>query len=382
MIEPLIYDFSTPGRRGVSLPQPDVPEAKLPDAFKREQLLLPELSELEVVRHFVRLSQLNHSIDTGFYPLGSCTMKYNPKINEDTARLPGFAFTHPFQHPDTAQGNLAVMFSLQEWLKEIGRFAGVSMQPAAGAHGELTGILIIRAYHKDRGDQRRDKILVPDSAHGTNPASVTLAGYRAQELKSDGRGLLHPDTVREAMGPHVAALMMTNPNTLGLFETHCHDIAEIVHAAGALLYMDGANLNALFGVTRPGDVGFDAVHFNLHKSFSTPHGGGGPGAGPVGVMEALEGFLPVPTVGCDGEHFYLNYDHPQTIGRVGGFYGNFEVLVKAYTYIHSMGGDGLSRVAELSVLNANYLAHKIPEIEGFNLPYGQGIPRKHECVIS
>ncbi|HSH13840.1 MAG TPA: aminomethyl-transferring glycine dehydrogenase subunit GcvPB, partial [Desulfurivibrionaceae bacterium] len=296
MPEPLIYEISTPGRPGVTLPEPDVPAVELPDQFARRELPLPELSELEAMRHFVRLSQLNHAVDTGFYPLGSCTMKYNPKVNEDAARLPGFAFTHPLQHPETVQGNLAVMYQLQEWLKEIGGFAGVSLQPAAGAHGELTGILIIRAYHRDRGELQRDKILVPDSAHGTNPASTTMSGMRVVELPSDDRGNVDLEALRAECDDTVAGLMLTNPNTLGLFEEHVEQVVELVHGCGGLIYGDGANMNALLGVVRPGDLGFDVLHYNLHKTFSTPHGGGGPGSGPVGVLEHLVDFLPGPLV--------------------------------------------------------------------------------------
>src|SRR3990172_8154991 len=272
MPEPLIYELSTPGRPGHRFPDPDVPRADLPAGMTRKELMLPELSELEVVRHFVRLSQLNHAIDTGFYPLGSCTMKYNPKVNEDAARLPGFAFTHPLQDPQTVQGNLALMYQLQEWLREIGGFAGVSLQPAAGAHGELTGILIIRAYHRSRGDLQRNKILVPDSAHGTNPASTTMSGLRVVELPSDARGNVDLEALRKECDDTVAGLMLTNPNTLGLFEEHVEQVVELIHGCGGLVYGDGANMNALLGVVRPGDLGFDVLHYNLHKTFSTPHG--------------------------------------------------------------------------------------------------------------
>ncbi|MGD8633519.1 MAG: aminomethyl-transferring glycine dehydrogenase subunit GcvPB, partial [Anaerolineales bacterium] len=279
MPEPLIYDLSSPGRVGITLPDSDVPAAELPEGLVRGDLPLPELSEMEVVRHFVRLSQYNHGVDIGFYPLGSCTMKYNPKVNEDAARLPGFGLTHPMQDPDTAQGNLALMYALQEWLKEIGGFAGVSLQPAAGAHGELTGILIIRAYHRDRGDEKRTKILVPDSAHGTNPASTTMSGMEVVEIPSDERGNIDLSELQKLCGDEIAGLMLTNPNTLGLFEEHVKEVVELIHACGGLVYGDGANMNALLGVVRPGDLGFDVLHYNLHKTFSTPHGGGGPGSG-------------------------------------------------------------------------------------------------------
>jgi len=297
MTEPLLYELSSPGRRALRLPEVDVPKVALPEGLIREDLPLPELSEIDVVRHFVRLSQLNYGVDTGYYPLGSCTMKYNPKVNEDIARLPGFTFTHPLQDPDTAQGNLALMYSLQEWLSEIGGFAAVSLQPAAGAHGELTGILIIRAYHKDRGDEKRTKILVPDSAHGTNPATTTMSGMEVIEIPSDERGNVDLASLRGHCDESVAGLMLTNPNTLGLFEEQVGEVIELIHGCGGLVYGDGANMNALLGVVRPGDLGFDVLQYNLHKTFSTPHGGGGPGSGPVGVAEHLVDFLPTPVVG-------------------------------------------------------------------------------------
>ena len=361
MPEPLIYEISTPGRPGVTLPEPDVPAVDLPKQFARRELPLPELSELEAVRHFVRLSQLNHSVDTGFYPLGSCTMKYNPKVNEDAARLPGFAFTHPLQDPQTVQGNLALMYQLQDWLQEIGGFAGVSLQPAAGAHGELTGILIIRAYHRDRGDMQRDKILVPDSAHGTNPASTTMSGLRVVELPSDARGNVDLEALRKECDDTVAGLMLTNPNTLGLFEEHVEQVVDLVHGCGGLVYGDGANMNALLGVVRPGDLGFDVLHYNLHKTFSTPHGGGGPGSGPVGVRQQLVDFLPGPVVSVVEEE--TEEDPPlygltmpaKSIQRVKAFQGHFGMHVRAYTYIRMQGKAGIRAIADHSVLNANYL---------------------------
>ncbi|HLF81480.1 MAG TPA: aminomethyl-transferring glycine dehydrogenase subunit GcvPB, partial [Anaerolineales bacterium] len=361
MPEPLIYEISTPGRPGVTLPEPDVPAVDLPKQFARRELPLPELSELEAVRHFVRLSQLNHGVDTGFYPLGSCTMKYNPKVNEDAARLPGFAFTHPLQDPQTVQGNLALMYQLQDWLQEIGGFAGVSLQPAAGAHGELTGILIIRAYHRDRGDMQRDKILVPDSAHGTNPASTTMSGLRVVELPSDARGNVDLEALRKECDDTVAGLMLTNPNTLGLFEEHVEQVVDLVHGCGGLVYGDGANMNALLGVVRPGDLGFDVLHYNLHKTFSTPHGGGGPGSGPVGVRQQLVDFLPGPVVSVVEEE--TEEDPPlygltmpaKSIQRVKAFQGHFGMHVRAYTYIRMQGKAGIRAIADHSVLNANYL---------------------------
>jgi glycine dehydrogenase subunit 2 len=373
MVEPLIYDLSVAGRPGVPLPVSDVPPAALPKGLVRRDLPLPELSEIDVVRHFVRLSQLNHSVDTGFYPLGSCTMKYNPKVNEDAARLPGFAFAHPLQDPETAQGNLALMYSLQEWLKEIGGFAGISLQPAAGAHGELTGILIIRAYHRSRGDTKRTKILIPNSAHGTNPASTAMGGFEVVELPSDERGNVDLKALRAACDDTVAGLMLTNPNTLGLFEEHVQEVISQVHACGGLVYGDGANMNALLGVVRPGDLGIDVMHFNLHKTFSTPHGGGGPGSGPVGVCEKLIDFLPGPIVdvveaGDEEEAPLFGLVMPaKTIGRVKSFHGHFGVLVRAYAYIRMEGKQGMRAIADHAVLNANYLRAKIRE--AYHVPY-------------
>jgi glycine dehydrogenase subunit 2 len=373
MTEPLIYELSSPGREGIRLPEPDVPQTALPEEFMRQDLPLPELSEMDVVRHFVRLSQLNHGVDTGFYPLGSCTMKYNPKVNEDAARLPGFAFAHPLQAPETAQGNLAIMYTLQEWLKEIGGFAGVSLQPAAGAHGELTGILMIRAYHFDRGDEQRTKILVPDSAHGTNPASTTMSGMEVIEIPSDARGNVDLDALRAQCDDCVAGLMLTNPNTLGLFEEHVKEVIDLIHGCGGLVYGDGANMNALLGVVRPGDLGFDVLQYNLHKTFSTPHGGGGPGSGPVGVGERLVDFLPMPLVGIvdEGDELvpplYGFVTPKQTIGRVKSFHGHFGIVVRAFTYIRLHGKQGLRAVADHSVLNANYL--RVLLRDTYKVPY-------------
>jgi glycine dehydrogenase subunit 2 len=373
MVEPLIYDLSVAGRPGVPLPASDVPAAALPKGLVRQELPLPELSEIDVVRHFVRLSQLNHSVDTGFYPLGSCTMKYNPKVNEDAARLPGFAFSHPLQDPETAQGNLALMYSVQEWLKEISGFAGISLQPAAGAHGELTGILIIRAYYRSRGDTKRTKILIPNSAHGTNPASTAMGGFEVVELPSDERGNVDLKALRAACDDTVAGLMLTNPNTLGLFEEHVQEVVEQIHACGGLVYGDGANMNALLGVVRPGDLGIDVMHFNLHKTFSTPHGGGGPGSGPVGACEKLIDFLPGPIVdvieaGDEEEAPLFGLVMPaKTIGRVKSFHGHFGVLVRAYTYIRMEGKQGMRAIADHAVLNANYLRAKLRD--AYHVPY-------------
>jgi glycine dehydrogenase subunit 2 len=353
--------MSVSGRTAVTYPGPDVPLAPLPKNLVRKDLPLPELSELDVIRHFTRLSQLNYSIDTGFYPLGSCTMKYNPKINEETARLAGFTGVHPLQPIETVQGSLALMYTLQEWLKEIGGFAGVSLQPAAGAHGELTGVLIIRAYHKSRGDARRDKILIPDSAHGTNPATSAMSGMRVVELKSDERGNVDLEALRLECDDTLAGLMLTNPNTLGLFDEHVEEVVHLVHAAGGLVYGDGANLNALLGIIKPGEIGFDVLHYNLHKTFSTPHGGGGPGSGPVGVVAHLVEFLPGPVVaileeGDEEEAPLFGFVTPQkSIGRVKAFNGHFGMMVRAFTYIMMHGPDGLRSIAEYAVLNANYV---------------------------
>ncbi len=360
MTEPLIFEISRPGRCAASLPECDVPQAALPKNLVRDELPLPEVSELDLVRHYVRLSHMNHAVDTGFYPLGSCTMKYNPKMNEVAARLPGFTAVHPYQSQFTVQGCLQLMFELQECLKAISGFAAVSLQPAAGAHGEFAGMLMIRAYHLDRGDTGRTKVLVPDSAHGTNPASTAMCGYEVVEIRSDARGNVDLDDLRAHCDEHVAGMMLTNPNTLGLFDEHILEIADIVHSCGGLLYGDGANLNAIVGVAKPAELGFDVMHFNLHKTFSTPHGGGGPGAGPVGVTDALADFLPGPIAGMwpassdspDDEPEYGLYMPPKSIGRLKSFYGNFGVLVRAYAYIRHLGAEGLRRVAEHAVLNA------------------------------
>ncbi len=383
MGEPQLCDISVAGRQGVDFPQPDVPLSPLPDGLLRQDLPMPELSELDVIRHYTRLSQLNYSIDTGYYPLGSCTMKYNPKINEETARYPGFAFTHPLQPIETVQGNLALMYTLQEWLKKIAGFAGVTLQPAAGAHGELTGVLIIRAYHRSRGDTRRDKILIPDSAHGTNPATSAMSGMRVVEIKSDSRGNVDLDALRQECDDTLAGLMLTNPNTLGLFDEHVEEVLRLVHAAGGLVYGDGANLNALLGIIRPGDVGFDLMHFNLHKTFSTPHGGGGPGSGPVGVAAHLVDFLPSPIVGIieEGDQdlppLYGFITPAKSIGRMKAFHGHFGMLVRAYTYICMHGAAGLRQIAEHAVLNANYLLARIKST--YYLPYDRLC--MHEFVV-
>lgn len=386
MTEPLIFEISRPGRCAASLPDCDVPLADLPQELVRDELPLPEVSELDLVRHYVRLSHLNYAVDTGFYPLGSCTMKYNPKMNETAARFPGFTAVHPYQPESTVQGCLQLMYELQECLKEISGFAAVSLQPAAGAHGEFTGMLMIRAYHLDRGDTGRTKVLVPDSAHGTNPASTAMCGYEVVEIRSDARGNVDLDDLKAHCDEHVAGMMLTNPNTLGLFDEHILEIADLVHSCGGLLYGDGANLNAIVGVAKPAALGFDVMHFNLHKTFSTPHGGGGPGAGPVGVTEALADFLPGPIVDMEppsedledeGPYYFLHVPD-KSIGRLKSFYGNFGVLVRAYAYIRHLGADGLRRVAEHAVLNANYLRVKLQDT--YPLPYRRTC--MHEFVLS
>jgi glycine dehydrogenase subunit 2 len=383
MGEPQLCDISVSGRQGINFPKPDVPTYPLPDDFIRQDLPLPELSELDVIRHYTRLSQLNYSIDTGFYPLGSCTMKYNPKINEEIARFPGFAFSHPLQPIETVQGNLAVMFALQEMLKEIGGFAGLTLQPAAGAQGELTGVLIINAYHRSRGDTKRDKILIPDSAHGTNPATSAMTGLRVVEIKSDKRGNVDLEALKLECDDTLAGLMLTNPNTLGLFDEHVEEVIRLVHATGGLVYGDGANLNALLGIIRPGDIGFDVMHFNLHKTFSTPHGGGGPGSGPVGVAAHLVDFLPTPVVrileegDADMPPLYGFITPPKSIGRMKSFHGHFGMIVRAYTYISMHGNEGLRSIAEHAVLNANYLLSRIKGT--YHLPYDRIC--MHEFVV-
>ncbi|KPL04016.1 MAG: glycine dehydrogenase [candidate division Zixibacteria bacterium SM23_73_2] len=384
MIEKLIFELSNPGRIGFSLPEIDVPQKKLSDILPQEKLRenqnLPQISEVDVVRHFTRLSVLNHHVDKRFYPLGSCTMKYNPKLNEEVSRFSGFSDIHPLQPEGTVQGALKLMYELSEYLKEIGGVDAVTLQPSAGAQGELTGLLIASAYHQKK-NHRRSKVLIPDSAHGTNPASVVTAGYSPVQVKSDEKGLVDVEELKKLTDQDVAAVMLTNPNTLGLFESQIEKIEKIVHDVDALLYMDGANLNALMGIARPGDMGFDIVHFNLHKTFSTPHGGGGPGSGPLGVKKHLAPFLPVPLVEKkkdQKESYFLNYGLPDSIGKMLTFYGNFGVMVKAYAYIRSCGASGLKNVSESAVLNANYLMASLGDY--FDLPYKSFC--MHEFVLS
>jgi glycine dehydrogenase subunit 2 len=379
---PVIFERGAAGRIGYSLSPSDVPDVPLdaiiPPAYLRSRPAeLPEVSELDVVRHYTALSHRNYSIDQGFYPLGSCTMKYNPKINEDAARQPGFARLHPYQPEELAQGALQLLWELEHDLAEISGMERVTFQPAAGAHGELTALLMIGKYFEERGEHRTT-VVVPDSAHGTNPASAAIAGYEVIEVKSDARGNIDLDALKAVLTPQVAALMLTNPNTLGLFEEQILDVARAVHNVGAQLYLDGANFNAILGITRPGDQGFDVMHFNLHKTFTTPHGGGGPGAGAVGVKAHLVPYLPVPTVERHGQRFTLAYDRPKTIGKMRAFYGNFGNLVRGYIYIRTMGPAGLRRAAEAAVLNANYV---LSRLRGhYDLPYDRIC--KHEFVLS
>jgi len=380
---PLIFERSKEGRTSFSLPDLDVPEfdleAELDDVYIRKTAPeLPEVSELEIMRHYTGLSNRNYGVDSGFYPLGSCTMKYNPKINEDVARLEGFSHIHPYQDPKTVQGALEMLYDLQTSLKEITGMHEVSLQSAAGAHGEWTALMMIRAFHEANGDANRTKVIVPDSAHGTNPASAAVAGFEAVTVKTNEKGLVDLEDLKRVVGSDTAALMLTNPNTLGLFETEIMEMAEIVHAAGGKLYYDGANLNAIMGYTRPGDMGFDAVHLNLHKTFTGPHGGGGPGSGPVGVSKELEPFLPKPVITKHGEEYVFEYDRPQSIGRVKPYYGNFGINLRAYTYIRTMGAEGLRKVSEYAVLNANYMMRKLEK--AYELPYSQHC--KHEFVLS
>jgi glycine dehydrogenase subunit 2 len=380
--EPLIFE-KRKDRSGYSLPPAEIPEIKveeiLPADLIREQIAeMPEISELEVIRHFTKISQWNHSIDTAFYPLGSCTMKYNPKINERTAAFPGFAFTHPEQPFFTLQGNLELLFLLQQYLCDIFGMDAISLQPAAGAQGEMTGMMLVRACLLKRDQNPRKKILIPHSAHGTNPASAALCGYDVVELPANDRGCLDLKALTAAMNEDVAALMVTNPNTVGLFEEDIGKIAHILHAKGGFVYLDGANMNAVVGIARPGDFGADVMHLNLHKTFSTPHGGGGPGAGPVLEKSALEPFLPVPRIVKKAEAYSFSTDFPDSIGKIHLFYGNFRILVRAYTYLLAYGSDHIRNVAELAVLNANYLRVKLKS--NYHLPYDR--PVMHEVIFS
>ena len=379
-----IYEKSCCGRRAYSLPATDVPELPLDDLVppglrRQAPARLPEMSEVDIVRHFTGLSTLNFGVDSGSYPLGSCTMKYNPRVNETTAQLEGFAGLHPYQPESLAQGALELMWDLGEWLAEIAGLARTTLQAAAGAHGELTGLLIIRAHHlaQGRGPKR---VIIPDTAHGTNPASVVMGGFTPAPVRSDASGGVDLEHLREVLAEgDIAGLMLTNPNTLGVFDEHIVEIARLVHEAGGLLYYDGANSNAVLGISRPGDMGFDIVHFNTHKTFSTPHGGGGPGAGPIVVSEELAPYLPVPLVEkAEDGRFFFDFDRPQSIGKMRTFYGNFGVLVRAYTYIRGLGPDGLRRVSETAVLNANYVMEAMRDL--LDVPYERRC--MHEFVAS
>jgi glycine dehydrogenase subunit 2 len=364
--EPLIYELGSPGRRGVAMPDVTVPQADLPAELLRDDLNLPEVAEMDVVRHYTQLSRQNMGVDTSFYPLGSCTMKYNPRLNEAMARLPGFLHTHPLQPESSVQGNLQLMYEMQEWLSRLNGFVATSLQPAAGAHGEFTGILMARAYHRDRGEGERDTILLPDSAHGTNPATSSMAGYRVVELPTDDRGNVDLAALKANLGPHVAAMMITIPNTLGLFEEQILEVSRLVHECGGLMYADGANMNALMGIVRLADLGFDVMHYNLHKTFSTPHGGGGPGSGPVAVNEKLAAYLPGPIVVQAGDQYQMEMP-AKSIGRLKAFHGNFGIVVRAYAYFRAHGPAELQAVSENAVLNANYLRVKLGE--HYQIPY-------------
>ncbi len=377
----LIFEKSRSGRKTDSVPPCDVPEMPIESLIQedllRQNLDLPELAEVDLVRHYTALSRRNFGVDMGFYPLGSCTMKYNPKINEDMAGLPGFTALHPYAPAGFSQGNLQIMYELQYYLSEIFGMADFSLQPAAGAHGELSGIMILKKYFEKRGE-RRDRILIPDAAHGTNPASCALCGYRTVTLRTNDEGSIDMAHLAELMTGDVAGLMLTNPNTLGLFERNIERVHAIVHGKGGLLYGDGANANAFLGKTRPGDLGFDVIHINLHKTFSTPHGCGGPGSGPIGVGRDLVDYLPAPRVVKTNSGYGFRYDYPDSIGRVKAFYGNFNVLVKAYTYLRTLGPGGLRRVSEIAVLNANYLKERLKPY--YDLAYDRIC--MHECVFT
>ena len=380
---PLIFERSREGRYAYSLPQSDIKtdsvERILDDKFiRKNKAEFPEVAELDLVRHYTELSNKNFGVDSGFYPLGSCTMKYNPKINEKVARISGFAESHPLQEEEQIQGSLEIIYSLQEELKEITGMDEVTLQPAAGAHGEWTALMIFKAYHIKNGEGHRNEVIVPDSAHGTNPASASFAGFKSVTVKSNERGEVDIEDLKRVVNENTAAIMLTNPNTLGIFEKNIMEIREIIHEAGGLLYYDGANLNAIMDKVRPGDMGFDAVHLNLHKTFTGPHGGGGPGSGPVGVKKELASYLPKPMVIKDGDTFKYDNDIENSIGRVKPFYGNFGIYLRAYTYIRTMGAKGLKEVSEAAVLNANYIKARLKD--RYEIPYEQYC--KHEFVLS
>lgn len=378
----LIFEISKPGRQGSRLPALDVPAADpaqcLGNALRSEAAPLPEVTEGDAVRHYTLLSNKNYGVDTGFYPLGSCTMKYNPKLNEEAAKMPGMAALHPYQPENTVQGALALLYDLQEKLCAVTGMDAFTLQPTAGAHGEMTGLMLIKAYHEKKGQGHRNRIIVPDAAHGTNPATATVVGFETVEIKSAADGSIDLEALKAVLDDRTAGLMLTNPSTIGLFEKNIAEVARLVHEAGGLLYYDGANLNAIMGITRPGDMGFDVMHVNLHKTFSTPHGGGGPGSGPVGCKAHLAEFLPVPVVEKQGETYRLNFDRPSSIGRVRSFYGNFLINVRAYAYILTLGSDGLEEASRTAVLNANYMQKRLEPY--YNLAY-PGICM-HEFVLA
>lgn len=374
----LSFELSKKGRKSYTLPKTDVPTAEIPKKYLRNtQPKLPELGEIDTVRHFINLSNKNYNIDRNFYPLGSCTMKYNPKINEYTSRIQEFNAIHPLQPENTVHGALQMMYELEEYLKELSGMAGVSLQPVAGAHSEFTSLLIIKKYFQLK-KEKRTKILIPDSAHGTNPASAVIAGFTPVQIVSDSKGMIDPQELEKVMDNETAAVMFTIPNTLGMFESRIEELCKIVHDKGGLVYMDGANLNAFVGILKPADIGVDIMHFNLHKTFSTPHGTGGPGGGGVGVVEKLKEILPVPRIEKKDNKFFLSYKHKDSIGRVHSFYGNFGVCIKAYTYLRMLGAEGLKRVAQNSIINANYVLAGLKD--HYEAPYP--IPCMHECVLA
>ena len=382
MKEPLIKDYSSEDRTGYSLPELDVPEKDMTkfidnDFLRENEPGLPEVSEVDVVRHYTSLSEMNYGVDSGIYPLGSCTMKYNPKINEDIARLEKLSNLHPYQNEEDTQGSLDILYNLKADLAEISGMDDITLQPASGAHGELTGLLLIRKYFEDKGENRT-KVIVPDSAHGTNPASAAMAGFDVVEIESNDEGMVDVEVLKNEVDEDTAALMLTNPNTLGIFEKDISEIADIVHDTGGLLYYDGANMNAVLGYARPGDMDFDVMHFNLHKTFSTPHGGGGPGSGPVGVKEFLKPFLPKPVLQKSNDKFFWDYDRPKSIGKIHAFHGNYGVMLRAYSYISALGKEGLKKTTENAVLNANYMKAKLRD--DFELPYDES--SLHEFVLS
>ncbi|MFX1515227.1 MAG: aminomethyl-transferring glycine dehydrogenase subunit GcvPB [Promethearchaeota archaeon] len=390
----LLFEQSSLGRVGFQLEKLTKREKTLLDRCKekipsnllrRELLDLPEVSELCVVRHFTRLSQMNYGVDSGFYPLGSCTMKYNPKVCDLVTTIPEAQAIHPYQDPNSVQGSLQIMYELAKWLAELSGMKKVTLQPAAGAHGEYTGIMIVRQYHLSKGNlEQKREIIVPDSAHGTNPATVSMCGFETVVIPSNEDGCVDLEALQAAVSDRTAGVMFTNPNTLGMFEQNIEEITKIIHEVDGLAYYDGANFNAIMGKVRPGDMGFDIVHFNLHKTFATPHGGGGPGAGPVGVTSRLESFLPIPTIDFDYETntYFLQYDHPNSIGKIRSYYGNFSTLLRAYTYILRLGYEGLKSVSEMAVLNANYMKAKCQDIKGFSIPTNKNAFCMHEFVLS